>query len=100
MTPSNLKIIKLEFSEDQEEQEEVTLQKQLQEEKYLEENQEKFQDDQPLLSSKSFSFSSYYLFSPFNLVVVPIDEVYNSSSLQEEMESTHQAKNEKTEDDF
>ena len=52
----------------------------------------------PLLFSKSFSLSSSCLFSPFNLVVVPNYEVYNSSSLQEEMESSHQAKNEKTED--
>ena len=34
----------------------------------------------------------------FNLVVVSNDKVYKSSSLQEEMESSHQAKNEKTED--
>ena len=43
----------LEISEDQG-LEDVALQKQLQEE-----NQEELQDDQPLLSSKSFSFSSF-----------------------------------------
>ena len=56
-----------------------------------------FKKINPLLFSKSFSFSSC-LFSPFNFVVVPNDEVYKSSSLQEAMKSSHQAKNEKTED--
>ena len=44
--------------------EDVTLQKQLQEEKYLEENQVELQDDQTLLFSKSFSFFFSLSFLP------------------------------------
>ena len=77
----------------------MTLQKQLQEEKYLEENQEELQDGQSPISSKSCFLSFLLVFSSlFNLVVVPNDEFYKYSSLQEEMKSSHQAKNEKTED--
>ena len=52
-----------------------------------------------------YFFSKYYFlsfllvfYSPFNLAVVPIDEVYKSSSLQEEMVSSYQEKNDKTKD--
>ena len=85
-----MKVIKLEVSEENEGPEDVALQKQLQEEKYLAENQEKIQDDQPLLFSRSYFLSLLPVFSsPYNLVVAPNDEVYKSSSLQEELESSH-----------
>ena len=72
----------------------MTLQKQLQEEKHLEENQEKIQDDQPLLFSKSFSFSFSCLFSLVNLVKM---EAANHQVLQEEIETTLQDKDDKEE---
>ena len=87
MSSPILKTTKIEICEDNEEPEDVALQKQLQEKNYLEEIQEELQDDQP-----------YFSLCLFNLVVVPNDEGYKSSSLQEAMESSHQEKNDKTED--